>query len=514
LNVRAPFRFPRLSLTAIALGVLIVAAVSLSGQNNAATLTILSRDARRTIPVTGAGAQEMIALEDLAGIFQVAVREESGALTVSYKGRTIVLTPDQTIASVAGRIISLPAPPTRAGNRWLVPLDFISRALAGIYDQRLELRRPSHLVIVGDLRVPRLTMRQEAVGAGGRVTIDIMPRAASTVTQDGSQRLLVRFDADALDVTLPSPQVPGVIQGYRAVDAATLAIDLGPRATTVHSTTQATDTSSTLVIDLTAAQTDTPTAPPTVTQTEPLPPVVPLTPAELPSLSALGTGIRTIAIDAGHGGDDTGARGTRGTAEKDVTLAIARRLKAAIESRLGTRVVMTRDDDRVLAVTDRTALANNNKADLFISLHANASFRPTVTGATIYVASFAEGAVDPKLLAPERLPAVGGGFRDIELVPWNLAQVRYKDQSEVLASLLADQFRTRIPLAAMPIDRAPLRVLESANMPAILIETGYLSNPDQEKLLASSDFQSLLAQNIVDAIVRYKNGTGSGEGAP
>src|SRR4029077_19973566 len=93
--------------------------------------------------------------------------------------------------------------------------------------------------------------------------------------------------------------------------------------------------------------------------------------------------IRTIAIDPGHGGDDEGARGAGGAKEKDLTLAAPRRAKGIIKTRLGIRVLLTRDDDRNGPIDERTAVANNNKADLFISLHANASMRPTTAGAAI-----------------------------------------------------------------------------------------------------------------------------------
>src|SRR5262249_38752342 len=141
---------------------------------------------------------------DLAAAFQLSVREDAlGALTVSYKGKTIILTPDQALASIAGRLVSLPAPPTRgAGRRWMVPVEFTGRALGLIYDQRLELRKPSRLLLVGDVRVPRITARYEPLGSAGRLTIDAAPRATSTVTQDGDH-LSVKFDADALDLTTP-----------------------------------------------------------------------------------------------------------------------------------------------------------------------------------------------------------------------------------------------------------------------------------------------------------------------
>src|SRR5262249_31968151 len=174
--------------------------------------------------------------------------------------------------------------------------------------------------------------------------------------------------------------------------------------------------------------------------------------------------------------------------------------KAAVEARLGIRVVMTRDDDRSVAMNERTALANNNKADLFISLHANASFRNTVSGAAVYVAAFDEATAAGTALRPERLPAVGGGPRDIELIPWNLAQIAHRERSDRVASLIAAEFEHRVPMAGRPIDHAPLRVLESANMPAVLIEMGYLTNANQETQLVSPPFQNTFVQTLVDAI--------------
>jgi len=184
------------------------------------------------VPLALVNDQEFVALDDLAGAFQLTVREESlGAVTVSYKGKTIVLTPDQALASVGGRLVSLPAPPSRNGRRWLVPVEFISRALSLVYDAKLELRKPSHLLIVGDMRVPRVTVRYDALGAAGRLTLDATPRAPATVTQE-NEHLTIKFDADALDVPaapLPSPPSTGLILGVRNVDATTMAVDLGPR---------------------------------------------------------------------------------------------------------------------------------------------------------------------------------------------------------------------------------------------------------------------------------------------
>jgi N-acetylmuramoyl-L-alanine amidase len=277
-----------------------VAAVLSSQTATGPSLTLLSRDGRRSLPLTIANDQESIALDDLAGAFQLIVQESLGAITVSYKGRTIVLTPDQSLASVSGRLISLPSPPVRSGRRWLVPVEFISRALAPIYDTRIDFRKPSHLAIVGDLRVPRIAVRYDALPASGRLTIDATPRADSTVTQD-NQRLLIKFDADAIDATNPPlpPQGPqSLVQGVRLGDQTTIVVDLGPRFAGFRATSQPTDLMTRQVIDI-VAQADT-TQPPAPAPT-PAPSGIP----ELPPPFAVPVSpIRTVAIDPGHGGDD------------------------------------------------------------------------------------------------------------------------------------------------------------------------------------------------------------------
>ena len=464
-------------------------------------LTLLAKEGRSLIPVSLVNDQEFAALDDLATTFQLAVREESLAIMVTYKGKTIILTPDRALASVSGRLVALPAPPARAGRRWLVPVEFISRALAPIYDTRLELRKPSHLVIAGDLRVPRVTLRYEPVGVAARLTVDATPRATSAVAQDNA-RLTIKFDADALDVAtpplqlLPSQSAQGVIQAVRVIDAVTLAVELGPRFAGFKASTQPLDATLRLVLDVAS------TEPPTETAA-----AAPTPPPDLSTLTQPVPAIRTIAIDPGHGGEDEGAKGAEGTKEKDVTLAVARRVKAAIEARLGIRVLLTRDDDRNVPLDDRTAVANNNKADLFISLHANASLRPSASGASIFSVAFDRDTEQTgrAALAPERLPTFGGGVRDIELVPWDLAQIQHITRSIELANILEQQFHDRIALGPRPVDQAPLRVLESANMPAVLVEMGYLTNVDQEKQLAGAEFQNTFAQAVLDAVLKFRD---------
>jgi N-acetylmuramoyl-L-alanine amidase len=498
---------PRVSLCVAVVSVAVVLLGSgepAGGQGSAAptpTLTILSRDGRRPLPLSIVNDQELVFLDDLTSAFQVTVREESfGAFTVAYKNRTILLTPDQPLVSIAGRLVSLPAPPTRAGRRWLVPVEFINRALALIYDSPLDLRKPSRLLIVGDLRVPRLLVRYES-GDPARLIIDATPRTNSTVSQENSA-LSIKFDADALDVALPLLQPQPLVQAIRVVEPVTLGVDLGPRFGGFRASTQPLDAATRLTIDLMSAQTEQQSAAPAQT-------------APAPDLSALGqpvSAVRTIAIDPGHGGEDEGVKGSGGTREKDLTLAVARRIKASIESRLGIRVLLTRDEDRNVSLDGRAAMANNNKADVFISLHANASFRKNATGASILYAAFDQETEQAAHASPrpERLPTFGGGNRDVDLVPWDLAQTRHLDRSSELATILSEQFRDRVPMSVRPIDRAALGVLESANMPAVLIEMGYLSNEAQETQMAGAEFQNTFVQAVYDAVLKFRDLLGAG----
>jgi N-acetylmuramoyl-L-alanine amidase len=215
-----------------------------------------------------------------------------------------------------------------------------------------------------------------------------------------------------------------------------------------------------------------------------------------------------VAIDPGHGGDDAGARGAGGTEEKNVTLDLARRLRARLESRLGIRVLMTRDDDRALSPDERAAAANNGKADLFLSLHANAAPASGVAGAEVIHLRLEGEAEDARRTAAAdaiALPVLSGGTRTIDVLPWDLAQARHVDASAVLATALEQELRAKVSMGPRPRQQAPMRVLLGANMPAALVEFAYLTNPAQERLAAAEEYQNVVADALFDAIVRFRS---------
>ena len=472
-----------------------------SASQGPAPYTVLSREGRRPLAVQSINGQDMFAVEELARLFNFTTREDTLAagLTVTVRGQTIVLSPGQELASVAGRLVSLSAPPTRDGRAWFVPTDFLSRALAPVAGTRIDVRRPSRLVVVGDIRVPRIGGRLDVQGSLARLTLDIAPTTAHAVTQEGN-RLLIRFEADALDASLPPPAGAELIQAIRLEGNAAIVVDLGPRyASFKTSDLPGERGGSRIVLDITA--TTDPAAPPG----QPAPP-----PQEAPPLLELSPtgGLRSVVVDAGHGGADEGARGSGGSVEKNITLGVARRLKAALEARLGIRVILTRDGDSAVGLDQRAALANNNKADLFISLHANASVRPSATGAEVFYLSldeYGEEAARAAAAPGETLPVFGGGSRDIEVVPWRLAQARHIPNSAAFARRVEASLRGRVAMSPRALQQAPFRVLVGANMPAVLIEMGFMTNPAQEKQLSSDDYQNALAQSLFDAIVQFRD---------
>jgi N-acetylmuramoyl-L-alanine amidase len=469
-----------------------------------APLTLLSREGRRALPVTMAGGSEMVSLTDLSGVFQLSVHEDrlAGGLIVSYKNQTIALTPGQTLASVNSRLVSLPAAPVRDGRTWLVPVEFINRALAPIHATRIELRKDSRLVIVGDVRVPRIAISQEMVAVGSRLMMDVSPKAGYKVVSDPG-RLTVTFEADALDVRLPVLKASTVFTGLSVVEPSSIAIALSSSFGTYRVTDVPNrDAAVRVVIDLLPAGETTTAAAgsPRPAPDAPAPPTLDL-PSSTPAL-------RTIVIDPGHGGGDTGAKGPGGTLEKTVTLSVARKLKAAIESRLGVRVLLTRDSDEQVRLDERAALANNNKADLFLSLHANTSFRPSLEGAEVYYLSLDEYGDEAKRLALEPsdvLPVFGGGSRPIDIVQWDMAQVRHTERASAFAQIVDEELRQRVPMSPRGLQRAPLRVLIGANMPAVLVEMGFVTNPQQERQLVADEFQNRVVQGLYAAIVRFRD---------
>jgi len=509
-------RHARPPLAFLLLPAVVVTAAWSSGQaptepRAAAAYTLISADGRQSIAAVTLEGHDLVALEDLARLLTLTVREDrlSGGLVVTHQAKSVVLARTQGLASIGGRVVALPTAPVRSPRGWLVPVEFVGRALSQIYAERLELRRASRLIVVGAVTVPAVVLRASPQGTGARLTMDITPPTAHTLEQQGP-RLVLTLRADAVDANLSAPGVPEVVSGPRVVDPASVVLDLGPRFRSLRWSEGPLEPAGTrILVDITGP----PPAPPTpAAPTLPVPaaPSAGATPAPLPT-----SAVRTVVVDPGHGGEENGAIGPRGTMEKDIALVMARQLKAALETGLGVRVVLTREGDETVPLDQRAAIANNHHADVFISLHANASVRSAATGAEVFYLSLdpADGNRTAAEPPGDLLPVVGGGERQVQLILWEMAQVAHLERSAALAELLEQQLRVRLAMSPRAIQQAPFRVLVGANMPAVLVEVGFITNPTEEARLKSPAHQAAIVQAIVDGIVRFRDlleGRGAG----
>jgi N-acetylmuramoyl-L-alanine amidase len=224
----------------------------------------------------------------------------------------------------------------------------------------------------------------------------------------------------------------------------------------------------------------------------------------------LRSNVRTIVVDPGHGGVETGAIGPDGVDEKDLTLVLARDLEARLTQRLPVRVVLTRTDDSKLPLDSRTAIANQNKADLFISLHLNSSLGAGAHGAETYFLSSqatdtrAASAADTENQdAAAPAPDNGQETQDLQMILWDLAQSHHLAESQRFAGMVQAELNQALDLKDRGVKQAPFRVLMGAAMPAVLVELGFISNPEEEAKLQNPAYRADLIDALVRAIGRY-----------
>ncbi len=219
----------------------------------------------------------------------------------------------------------------------------------------------------------------------------------------------------------------------------------------------------------------------------------------------------TIALDAGHGGEDPGAIGKGGTREKDVVLAIAQKLKARIDATPGMRAYLTRDGDYFVPLHVRVEKARRVKADLFVSIHADAFPRPTAGGSSVYVLSErGASSTAAKWLAEKENSADLIGGINIQTQNQQVAKIlldlstsaQIKDSTQ-LASNMLDQLRNVYRLHKPQVENAGFAVLRAPDMPSILVETAFISNPTEEQMLRSAQTQDRFAVAMHTGIQQF-----------
>jgi N-acetylmuramoyl-L-alanine amidase len=223
---------------------------------------------------------------------------------------------------------------------------------------------------------------------------------------------------------------------------------------------------------------------------------------------ALGLKISRIVIDPGHGGHDTGTIGPHGLMEKDLCLDVALRLGHEIEEKLpGAEVIYTRKDDTFVPLEERTAIANQAKADLFVSVHANSSHDAAARGIETYYLNFATSEESMAVAARENALAQSS-LHDLQDIIKKIARNEKVEESKELASDIQDSLTHRLQLVSQDernrgVKKAPFVVLIGANMPSVLSEISFISNPSDEKLLRKTDQRQRVADGLYRGIASY-----------
>lgn len=227
-------------------------------------------------------------------------------------------------------------------------------------------------------------------------------------------------------------------------------------------------------------------------------------------IRALGLKIGKIVIDPGHGGHDTGTIGPNGLEEKDLVLEVGLKLGKLLESRLGAEVVYTRKDDTFIPLETRTAIANQQRADLFISIHANSSHDPDARGVETYYLNFTSSPDALEVAARENAVSEKSIFELQDLVKKIALKEKIEESrefaSDVEGSLHAGLAAKNPGIRDRGVKKAPFIVLIGANMPSILSEISFVSNPGDERRLETSEYRQRIAESLYKGIAKYVNG--------
>lgn len=218
---------------------------------------------------------------------------------------------------------------------------------------------------------------------------------------------------------------------------------------------------------------------------------------------------KTIVIDAGHGGKDPGAVGYKGTKEKDIALDVAKRLEKKLAKNMKVKIVMTRDEDIFLRLSERTKIANESNGSLFISIHTNAAEDRRASGFETFLIGQNKNEAAVRVAARENAVlelegSTGKKLTDEDLIKATIAQSAFASKSEQFASLVQKEIKKRVQSKDRGVKQAGFYVLMGASMPNVLVELGFISNPSEEKKLRSPQYRDQLATAIYRAVEQYQ----------
>jgi len=429
--------------------------------------------------------------ESLGG--QLSPDGSGESATLKIEGTEVVMGGGSAVITVGENIVSLTQPVAHGPGGFQVPLDFLRKTWGDLAGYSFDWRPEESRLAIARRESREIKVLLDVVHLQGMTTVVLQfPETPHYHLNRQPGLIEVQMLADRLAPPPARKRVDDALVQDVAVTPQQVRIQLVPDA---EVESYVLENPFRLVFDVHRK----------TMATVPVPP--PSAPADR------GSGVRTIVVDPGHGGAESGALGPSGVQEKDLTLQLARDLTARLEQRLPVRVVLTRSEDATLPLDARTAIANQNKADLFISIHLNSSLGAGAHGAETYFLSSQASDVRAASSAAAENTAVQAGAaagpglqenQDLQLILWDLAQSHHLAESQRFASLVQAELNDALQLKDRGVKQAPFRVLMGAAMPAVLVELGFLSNPEEETKLQSAAYRAELVDSLVRAVARYK----------
>jgi N-acetylmuramoyl-L-alanine amidase len=467
--------------------ILAVTSMVLAQSSNQATLRTPSGE--RPITVVQQGGQTYVSAHELMAALGGTIESDNTGYKVSLNNAMAAFGPDSRFGVVRDDLIEMPVPPITVEGKPFVPWQFFNGFLVRAANLEVRWDETTRQLVVQP-RVQAAVDAQVSVANVQGISKIVITFSGSAeygiVKQQGTYTIVFRtpvrapfveqsyddpyvskmtFEGNALRIQLTAPDVVG--DAYKLENPFRIVLDLRKAAVPIPGT---------------------------------LAPQPGAKPIDLP-------GIRTIVIDPGHGGKEVGAVGPRGLLEKDATLALCRKLSSALGAKLNARVVMTRDDDSLVSLDQRTAIANQYGADLFLSVHVNAAVVKGARGSETYFLSL-EASDDQARRAAEfenaSAVAVQRASGDLKLILWDLAQQEYLQESSRFAQAVQEEMNAATGVQNRGVKQAPFKVLIGATMPAALVEVAFISNPDEETKLQSDEFQTRVVGALTRAVERYK----------
>ncbi len=434
------------------------------------------------------------------------LRDEMDRYVFSLPGSPVIFVPDGGFAQVGPEIVHFPVPVFREGYRLFVPEKLFLDILTALAPGRLSLNRKTRAI---SYRMPVSDLVEADcrwIKGGASYVFTFAYPFAATIELKGSNRLYLEIDGATLSGVGKRATGDSQLLAGLTVEPRGDQIEVKPPFAIGGARLEGPDAGNRLTLLVEELEEEG---------------YIPMAYGDRDVSEAIEDAreqwrIDKIVIDPGHGGHDPGAVGRGKTREKDIVLDIARRLRKALRKRAGSKVVMTRDKDEFVPLAERTRIANRSGGKLFISIHCNASPDRRARGHETYFLAPAQNEYamqvalkENSVIRYEESQEQYADLSDENFILLTMAQSQFIKESEDFAATLLKSMRKRTKLRNRGVDQAGFYVLIGASMPAVLVETAFISNQGEEKLLKKKDFRQKLADGICDAVIEFLKDNGS-----